>query len=178
MNLAIMQPYMFPYIGYFQLIQAVDLFVIYDDAQWIQQGWINRNRILMQGKPQYISLPIEKGNLHDKIKQRRFASGFGNAARKILAQIEQNYRKTPHFGVVMPIVQRCFSLKEDHVLPFVINSLKEFCYYMNIATPFLNSSELDITEDLRGQGRVIEINRKLGAGSSIRSSKSQPLSPF
>jgi WbqC-like protein family len=74
MKLAIMQPYFFPYIGYFQLIAAVDVFVVYDDVQFIKNGWINRNRILLNKSASWITLPVERGHLQDNINQRHFVS--------------------------------------------------------------------------------------------------------
>ena len=67
MKIAIMQPYFFPYIGYWQLIHAVDHFVIYDDVNYIKGGWINRNRILINGKPAYITVPLHKASAFKRI---------------------------------------------------------------------------------------------------------------
>ena len=57
MKTAIMQPYIFPYLGYFQLVNCVDTFVFYDDVNFIKRGWINRNKILINGKEVLLSFP-------------------------------------------------------------------------------------------------------------------------
>ena len=58
-RLAIMQPYIFPYIGYFQLIADVDIFIVYDNIKYTKKGWINRNRMLQYGKDIMFSLPLK-----------------------------------------------------------------------------------------------------------------------
>ena len=70
-SIALMQPYFFPYLGYFQLINHVDEFILYDDVQYMKGGWINRNRILENGKPVYITLPVEKGSVSDSIAAKQ-----------------------------------------------------------------------------------------------------------
>ena len=74
MKIALMQPYFFPYIGYFHLVDAVDTFYIYDNVQYINRGWINRNRILVNGHPTYITLPIEKTSRYALISDRKISN--------------------------------------------------------------------------------------------------------
>src|SRR5882724_10468265 len=96
MKLGIMQPYIFPYIGYFQLIAAVDHFVIHDDVQWIKSGWINRNRILANNQPGYITLPVRSGSSFLNINEREYVPEIENHKKRILRQIEGAYRKAPY----------------------------------------------------------------------------------
>lgn len=163
MKLGIMQPYLFPYIGYFQLIRAVDVFVALDDVQWINRGWINRNRYLIQGRPLYFTLPVEKGASSMNINQRVFAPDIEYHKQHILRQIGYGYGKAPHFDEVFPLVSRCFSCKENNVSAFIVNSLRECCTYLNIATPIVLSSELDKRNELKAQERMLDINRVMGS---------------
>ena len=163
MTLGIMQPYLFPYIGYFQLIHAVDIFVIYDDVQWIKGGWINRNRYLIQGRPLYFTLPVEKGAFPININQQVFVSNIKYHKQRILRQIENSYSKAPHFDRVFALVSKCFSCKENNVSAFVINSLRECCACLNIKTPFVLSSELNKQNELKAQERVLDINKVMGS---------------
>ena len=101
MKIAIMQPYFFPYIGYFQLIHSVDLFVIYDNIQYTKKGWINRNRILRGGKDMLFSLPIKKASDYFNICDRELADNFDK--HKLLNQIRGAYTRAPHFNKVFPI---------------------------------------------------------------------------
>jgi len=167
MKLGIMQPYVFPYIGYFQLINAVDQFVIHDDVQWIKGGWINRNRILVQGKPHYITLPLKKDSTLLDINQRELSADFENQKKRIIRQIEGTYRKAPHFASVMEVVSQCFACQERNVSTFIVNSLHVCCTYLGISTQFVLSSQLDKRNELRGQDRVLEINFVMEASHYI-----------
>jgi hypothetical protein len=83
MIVAILQPYFFPYIGYFQLMQAVDVFVIYDDAQYMKGGWINRNRIRCSGKSTWLTLPVRRDSRELSINQREYLLADGDAPHRI-----------------------------------------------------------------------------------------------
>ena len=163
MKLGIMQPYFFPYIGYFQLIAAVDRFVVYDDAQWMKGGWINRNRILVGGNPHYITLPIRKGSIQLMINERALAFNAEAQIGTILQQITEAYRRAPFFEPVFKLVSRCLGCREKNASVFIVHALRECCNYLGIDTPFVISSELDKKNELKGAERVLEINRVMGA---------------
>jgi hypothetical protein len=166
MNIAIMQPYFFPYIGYFQLIAAAHQFVIYDDVQWIKGGWINRNRIQIRGVPHFITLPISsEGNLKP-IFHRQLAASFPESATKLLSQLTDAYRPAPHYETVMNLVRRCLYLETRNAAELVINSIKEVCSYLGLTTLLVRSSELPKTE-AQGVERVIEITKGLGGFTYI-----------
>lgn len=172
MRLAIMQPYLFPYIGYFQLIAAVDAFVIHDDVQFIKGGWINRNRILLNGKPAYITLPVAKGESGLDINQRYFRPGekFTQDKAALLRQIEGAYRMAPHFPETIELVRECFKCSATNVAAFVANLVGIVCEHLDIRTPLTRSSALDKDERLAGQDRVIAINKLLGASEYMNPS--------
>ena len=169
LKLGIMQPYWFPYIGYFQLVKLVDQFVILDDAQWIASGWINRNRYLVQGKPRYFTLPVRRGSYLTKINEKVFAPDVARHKEHILRQIKYNYAKAPFFNQVLPLVTACLSNDESNVAAFVLNSLQRCCQFLNITTPFIRSSEIDSGSDLKGQDRVLSIVKRLGSDHYINS---------
>ena len=99
-----MQPYFFPYIGYFQLIQSVDVFIVYDNIKYTKKGWINRNRIQNAGREAVITLPLKNAPDHLDIREREIAEEF--ARDKLLNRISGAYRRAPHFGEVFPLVSR------------------------------------------------------------------------
>ena len=167
MKLGIMQPYLFPYIGYFQLIDAVDQFVIHDDVQWIKGGWINRNRILVQGQPHYITLPLQKNSSLLNINERQLSLDIEPQGKKIIRQIEGAYKKAPYFDSVHPLVYRCFACQERNVSTFIVNTLRECCDYLGVNTPFVLSSALDKRNELRAEDRVLDINMVMGASHYI-----------
>lgn len=126
MKLAIMQPYFLPYIGYFQLMHAVDYFVVYDDAQYTKKGWINRNRFLMNGKDQLFTLPLKKASDYLNVVDRHLADDYLQQERKILNQIKNAYNKAPQFSQIYPIIEGCFLYKTNSLfewqVPRIFNS--------------------------------------------------------
>lgn len=163
MKLGIMQPYLFPYIGYFQLIAAVDQFVLHDDVQWISGGWINRNRILMNGNSQYITLPLRKGSSRLNINQRELGENVDLEKRKILRRLKGAYAHAPYFKEVHDLIERCFLCDEKNVASFNAYVLAECCAYLNITTPIQMASSLEIPEEIKAESRVLEINQRLNA---------------
>lgn len=160
-KIGIMQPYLFPYLGYFQLISAVDVFVLCDDLQYIHQGWINRNKILVNGKPQYLLFPLKKGSHLLKINERFFFDGFAQEVTKLLRKIAVSYAKAPFFKDVFPLLENIMTYQENNLAKYIENSIRAICSYLGIATPILLSSTMDIDSSLRAQNRVIEIVKRL-----------------
>lgn len=158
-----MQPYFFPYIGYFQLISIVDKFVIHDDIQYIKGGWINRNRILYNGAPKYIVLSVSKDSFRSKINERYFTHEFEIDKKQILRQIEASYRKAPYFDAVYSLIEYSFLYSERNIAKFLTQCLVTCCSYLKINTEFIMSSNLGIDNTLKGTERVIEINKMLEA---------------
>ena len=112
MKLAIMQPYFFPYLGYWQLIKAVDKFVIYDDVNFIKGGWINRNRILVKKKEHMITLPLKKMSPNKLINEIEI---YGKHY-KLIKTITQEYKKAPFFNDIMPLVEKMLLNPEKRLI--------------------------------------------------------------
>lgn len=170
MTLGIMQPYLFPYLGYFQLINAVDEFVIHDDVQFIKGGWINRNRILVNGDPKYITLSVRSDSSDRSINEREFAEDFAKQKTGILRQIEGAYRKAPQFTRTMELLHRCFQCADSNVSGFVTHTIRLCCEHFKIGTPIRMASTLDKDNQLRAQERVLAINKVLGADHYVNPS--------
>jgi len=163
-KIAIMQPYFFPYIGYFQLIQSVDKFIFYDDVNFIKNGWINRNRILLNDEPHYITVQLKEASPFEKISNIKFSD---NRA-KLKKTIEQAYKKALSFNSAWPIVEGCLDLATDNISRLAIYSVKETCKYLNINTVFEVSSEnYNDISSLSGAERIIEICRRNSASQYI-----------
>ncbi len=162
MKVGIMQPYLFPYLGYFQLIKAVDTFVVYDDVQYIKKGWINRNQILLNGKPLLFTFGVKKDSSLMNINQRIYSEDkFYLLKDNFLQTLYRSYHKAPFFKEVNDLIDDIFTYESLNVSDFNTNSLKKICDYMNIQTPFLLSSSLEKTDGMKGQEVIIEINKKL-----------------
>jgi hypothetical protein len=163
MKLAIMQPYFFPYIGYFQLINAVDEFVIYDNIEFTKKGWINRNRILVNHKDDYISLPIKKGSDFLHVNQRFLADIWDIERKKILNRIAESYRKAPYFKNIYILLEECIMYEDRNIFNFLLHSVKTIMHFLNINTKLVISSSIPIDHQLRSDEKVMAICKERGA---------------
>ena len=175
MRIAIMQPYLFPYIGYFQLIHAVDTFVIYDDIEYTKKGWINRNRILINGQDHLFSIPLKKDSDYLTIDKRYLAENYPEYKKKIFGQVISAYSKSPEFKNVFPLIEDCMNFPDTNLFSFIFYSLKKLCFYLDIKTEFIKSSTLDIDPSLKGADKVIAINKKLNSSIYINAIGGQVL---
>jgi len=156
MKLAVMQPYLFPYIGYLQMINAVDKFVVLDDVTFIKRGWINRNQILLNYKPHLFTVPLVKASQNKIIKQTKI-SYDPNWQSNLLKTLEQAYKKAPFFSPVMEIVSSVISKKYTYISEMALCSIKKTCGYLGIETTIIDSSEIYRNEALKGESRIIDI---------------------
>jgi len=163
MKLAIMQPYIFPYIGYFQLINAVDKFVVYDNIQFTKKGWINRNRVLMNGKDEYFTISLKKDSDFLNVDQRMVSDIFKTDRIKLLRRISEAYRKAPEYNKVYPLVESIINEEEENLFAFIYQSLLTVCKYLDIKTAFVISSSIPIDHELKSQDKVIAICKALQA---------------
>ena len=163
MNLAIMQPYFFPYIGYWQLIDAVDTFVIYDNIQFTKKGWFNRNNFLFDGKAKLFSVPIRKDSDQLNVVERYLSETSAKDINKIISQIENAYKKAPYFNDVFPFISDIFRFDERNLFSYIYFSVKEICKYLDINTKIIVSSSVDIDHSLKGQEKVLAISKALNA---------------
>lgn len=136
MRIAVMQPYFFPYIGYFQMINAVNKFVFYDDVNFIKNGWINRNRILVNNEPKYITIQLKGASSFTPINETEFTDN----RKKLLKTIQQAYAKAPCFNEVFPVIEDVLSTDCKTISDVAIASIKRCSEYLDIITTFEISS--------------------------------------
>ena len=157
-----MQPYIFPYIGYFQLFEACDIFISHDDVQYIKGGWINRNRILCHGSSKYITFPVSKAPHDTTIDHYFFHENIEKEKKKILSTLQQVYSKAPFFKSVYSFLEDIVKVNENNVAMFAENSFKKILDYLSISVEIGRSSHLSFDKSLKGQDRVIAIVKELG----------------
>lgn len=167
MKIAIMQPYFFPYLGYFQLINAVDRFVVYDNVEYTKKGWINRNRILLNGKECLFTVPLAKSSDFLTVKERYIADTFDHERRKILGQIRSAYCKAPCFQQVYPLLEAIFNDQEKNLFDFVFHSIGKVLSFLEIPTPVVIASSVPVDHRLKGVEKVLAICRELSATTYI-----------
>ena len=165
MKLGIMQPYFFPYIGYFQLINAVDKFIIYDNIKYTKKGWINRNRFLQNGCDSIFTLPLKKGSEQLNIVERQISDDFNPI--KLLSVFKGSYLKAPYYKEVSALLEAILGYEHDNLFHYLHNSILEICRYLEIDTEIVISSKLDVDHSLVSSERVLALCESVGATAYI-----------
>jgi hypothetical protein len=166
MKLAIMQPYFFPYIGYFQLINAVDKFVIYDDVNYINKGWINRNNVLVSGAPHLIQVPLIAASQNRLINEIEIVDDE-KWKTKLLKTIYQSYSKAPFFQPVYSLIESILGNEIRKISELNVASIISICEYIGIKTEIVVSSTIYNSKHLKGQERILDICEQEKASTYI-----------
>ena len=151
-----MQPYIFPYIGYFQLINAVDKFVIYDDVNFINKGWINRNRMLNNGKDSLFSIPLKEASQNKLINEIEI-NWDSIWKSKFLKTLEQCYKKAPFYQEALSIIEQNFNIDNEPISKVIEHNLRLICEYLDIKTEIVSSSATYQNTHLKAQERILDI---------------------
>lgn len=162
MTIGIMQPYIFPYIGYFQMIKAVDKFVIYDDVNFINKGWINRNRILVSGAPHLFTIPLKDASQNKLIHEIELSQD-GSWRKKLLKTIQQSYMKATNYSKVFQLIEEVVNLEAANISEFNLNALRKVSAYLSISTEIVSSSVLYENKHLKAQDRILDICKQENA---------------
>ena len=157
MKLGIMQPYFMPYIGYFQLMKAVDKYVVYDDVNYIKGGWANRNHILINGEKEMFTVTLQKASPNKLFNEIVIGDDF----KKLMKTLQMNYSRAINFDQTMVLMERIISFPNKQLAVFIANSFREILSYLSVETEILMSSEIPKDNSLRG--KVIQICEILGA---------------
>ncbi|RXK48187.1 WbqC family protein [Aquirufa rosea] len=174
MSVAIMQPYFFPYLGYFQLVQAVDDFVFYDDVMFIKKGWINRNQILLQNKSFLFTIPLEKQSQNKSIRESNIAWG-SEFPNKWLQQLQSAYKKAPQYVPVMELIESILQKKTETIADLAADSVMATWQYLNLEKRFHFSSQMNVSRELERAERLISITESLGSKHYINAKNGQEL---
>jgi hypothetical protein len=155
-KLAIMQPYFLPYLGYFQLMAKVDAFVLYDDVNFINRGWINRNRININGEAHMLTVPLVRAS------QNRLICDIDISADtlwrgKILKSIQQAYARSSQFASVFPLVERIVQHPAQNLSAYLLNSLTMLRDHLGLKTEIVSTSRCYDNANLKAQARIIDI---------------------
>jgi hypothetical protein len=172
MKVAIMQPYVFPYIGYFQLVHAADVFVFYDDVNFIKQGWINRNRILVNREPYLFTIPLEKISSFKEIREVKIHTrNYGTWKDKFIKTMNQSYGNAPFYKTSSQLIHSILASGTDSISDLAEWSVKEIYTYLGYDKKFMKSSRDFVdTKGLDKADRLIEICKRCGADHYINPS--------
>lgn len=174
MKTAIMQPYFFPYLGYWQMFNAVEKFVLLDDVNFIMRGYINRNSILLSGQAHKFSIPLEKPSQNKLINETKL--NFDDKAKEnFLKTVQMAYKKAPFFNEFYPIFEDIINNPETDLTKFLKYSFEKVKDYLDLNTEILISSEIEKDNTLRAQDRIIAINKALRTNIYINAIGGQEL---
>lgn len=165
MKVAIMQPYFFPYIGYFQLIAASDVFIVYDNIKYTKKGWISRNRMLQNGCDAMFSLPLKSDSDYLDVCERELAVNFNRD--KLLNQFKGTYRRAPYFEQTFPLIEQIVRYEETNLFRFLHYSIVKICKHLGIATEIRISSDIAIDHGLKSQDKVLALCDAVGATTYV-----------
>lgn len=165
MKVAIMQPYLFAYPGYYQLAASVDTFVFYDDVNFIKRGYINRNSILANGEALKITFPVVGASQNRKINEHQFEADFS----KVIKSIEHAYGKAPNFDAVFPLINAVLTAENRDVTSMCRASVVMVMEYLGLPFRHVLSSAIDYDRDASAAGKLVSICKTLQADTYINS---------
>jgi hypothetical protein len=168
MKVAIMQPYFLPYLGYFQLMAKVDAFILYDDVNFINRGWINRNRINVNGKAHMLTMPLRKASQNRLICEICISADIDWRGR-FLKSIQQAYARAPQFSRVFPLIEYIIQYPGQNLSDFLHHSLVVLRDHLKLKADIIATSRRYGNADLKAQARIIDICKRERASLYINS---------
>lgn len=161
MIIGIMQPYFMPYIGYFQLMKAVDKYIIYDDVNYIKGGWVSRNYLLINGEKKMFTITLKEASPNKLFNEIEIKDDF----KKLMKTLQLNYSKSVNFKEAMVLMERIISFPNKQLSQFIANSFQEILNYLSIDTELILSSNIYKNNTLKGQEKILNICNILGANT-------------
>ncbi|WP_323696665.1 WbqC family protein [Thiorhodovibrio litoralis] len=162
-----MQPYLFPYLGYFQLLHAVDTLVLYDDVTYINRGWINRNRLLVNGAPWLFTLPLANASQNVLIKNLRLADWLAAWRQKWLKTLAHAYAKATYFGETQALIEPLLHQSSPWLIDWLEDSLRTLAAALGLSAHFKRSSADPLPPATDAQARILQRCAREGAGLYI-----------
>jgi WbqC-like protein family len=150
------------------LIAAVDLFIVYDNIKYTKKGWINRNRMLQNGKDVMFSLPLKKDSDILDVRERELAADFKRD--KLLNQFKGAYQRAPYFAQTFPLLEQIVRYEDTNLFRFLHHSLLKTCEHLAITTEIRISSSIAIDHDLKSQDKVLALCDAVGASTYVNAS--------
>lgn len=171
MTLGIMQPYFMPYIGYWQLMAAVDTYVVYDDVNYIKGGWVSRNNILLNGERHLFTIALNGASPNKLFNEITIRDDF----RKFFRMLESAYKKAPYYQPVMVLLECICNYPNRSLGEFMLHSFHLVLDYLDIHTEFILSSSIQKDNTLHGKDKVKHICQILGADTYLNAIGGQVL---
>ena len=152
MKLAIMQPYFLPYLGYFDLLNRVDEWIVFDTPQYVKGSWINRNRILSEnGDWNYLTVPVKRHHLHTPINEIKIADP--NWLEKFFRQLDHYRKVAPYYQTVIALMKDCLSERHEHLYKINVLLFSKVASYLGIERPIHIFSEMNMVLQEKPMGK-------------------------
>lgn len=174
LTVAIMQPYFYPYIGYFHLINAVNKFIVFDDVNFIKKGWINRNQILLNGISHLFTLSIKEISQNKKINES-FIFEPNDSKFKVLNLIRNAYKEAPFFIENIDLLESLILSSEENIAIYNLKNLSGLSSYLGMTTEFQLSSKVPHDMGAKGQEKILSILTSLEANAYVNAINGQAL---
>jgi hypothetical protein len=158
MRIAIMQPYLFPYLGYFQLMDAADKFLLLDDVNYINRGWVNRNNIMVNDKPYRFTLPLQKVSQHKKINETLIAADE-KWKKKFMATLQMAYHQSPFYAEIIELIKEIMTFDDLRLSVFLQNSLEKMAAFIGMKVRIISVGSTETVAGLKGQERILDLCR-------------------
>lgn len=162
-TVGVMQPYIFPYAGYFSLAAAVDTFVFLDDVQMIKRGWVNRNQILIHGEAHRFTIPLLGSSQTKNISDIQIAEDFSSFVK----MLSNAYAKAPYKDHALELITEIITFDKANLANFAANSVKQVCDYIGLKTRFLFSSDVPQEAEASGPRKILGIVKSMSADKYI-----------
>lgn len=166
MKTGIMQPYFFPYLGYWQLMNAVDTYVILDDVAYIKRGWINRNFIKLNGAAHRFGIQISRVSQNSRINELSLFDD-GCWRENLLKTLRIAYHRAPHYAAVSALFERTLNCGQDRLSEFLGFGIREVAAYLHLDARIVVASEMDKQNPLKGQDRILDLCSRLKTDTYI-----------
>ena len=164
MIIAANQPYFLPYISYWQLINASDVFFVGDNYAYIKHGWINRNKILYRGAPELFGIAVSKASSFSMISELHVAN---TDKHRKMNKLYEAYHKAPYYEIGSQLMEEILDCQEEVLSEFLISSIKTICRYLEIFTPIHRTSELEGNDAFKREERIYDMCHRLNADTYI-----------
>lgn len=174
-QVAVIQPYFFPYFGYWQLMAAADVFVVYDDVQYVRQSWMNRNRIVIDGRVSWVTVPVARMSHRTLINQLELAPQYDESAERIRRQVAAGYRQASQLDSALDLLNASFDSGDGLLIETLLRSFSAVRDFLGISTPLVRSSELDYDRSLPKQERLIAVCQSVGGTGHLSLSGARSL---
>jgi len=146
MKCAILQPTYLPWIGYFEMISSVDIFIVFDHVQFVKQSWHQRNRIKTPNGVTMLSLPVKNEKFNTKICDIKISYDNSNQLEKHWRVIEQSYKKSKYFKDYEIIFKEIYSQKHIFLEELNVKIISAICTILEIETKFIYSKDIYIED--------------------------------